>query len=71
MTQGNLYLECIDSFEEIFELKKDMVDDIELTNLLDPYMFTNHRDIVNALFEVYYDIGELYLKELFDQGESK
>lgn len=48
-----------------------MVDDIELTSLLDPYTFTNHRDIVNALFEVYYDIGEMYLKELFDHEESE
>lgn len=54
---GELYLECIDTFEEIFEIDKKLVEDIELTNILDPYLFSNHRDIINALFEVYYDIG--------------
>ena len=54
---GELYLECVDPFEEIFEIDKKLVEDIELTNILDPYLFSNHRDIINALFEVYYDIG--------------
>ena len=51
---GELYLSCIDSFEEIFEVKRDLVEKVELTNVLDPYMFDNHRDIVNAMFEVYF-----------------
>ena len=55
---GDLYLECIDSFEEIFEIKRDLLDKVELTQILDPYMFDNHRDIVNAMFEVYFQIGE-------------
>lgn len=42
---------------------------MELTDILDPYMFDNHRDIVNALFEVYYDIGEAYLREFYDQKQ--
>ena len=63
---GELYLECIDSFEEIFELKKDLVENVELTNILDPYMFENHRDIVNAMFEVYYDVGNTYLDKCYD-----
>jgi hypothetical protein len=60
---GELFLECIDTFEEIFEVKKDLVEKLELTNILDPYMFDNHRDIVNAMFEVYFDVGENYLKK--------
>ena len=47
-----------------------MTEGIELTDLLDPYLFTNHRDVVNALFEVYYDIGELYLEKLYDPLQS-
>jgi len=54
---GELYLECVDTFEEIFEIDKKLVQDVELTNILDPYLFSNHRDIINALFEVYYDLG--------------
>ena len=32
-------------------------------------MFENHRDIINAMFEVYFDIGEAYLKEYYDEKE--
>ena len=39
---------------------------MELTNILDPYMFENHRDIVNAMFEVYYDVGNTYLDKYYD-----
>jgi len=56
-----MYLECIDSFEDIFEISKELIEGLELTDILDPYLFENHRDIVNALFEVYYDIGEVYM----------
>lgn len=31
-------------------------------------MFENHRDIVNALFEVYYDLSQQYLKT---HGDNK
>ena len=67
---GELFLECIDTFEEIFEVKKDLVEKLELTNILDPYMFDNHRDIVNAMFETYFDIGENYLKKFYNEKES-
>lgn len=66
---GELYLECIDPFEEVFEVNKDLIKDLELTDILDPYLFDNHRDIVNALFEVYYDIGEAYLQEFYDEKQ--
>ena len=59
-------MECVDTFEEIFELNQKLTEGIDLTELLDPYLFTNHRDIVNALFEVYYDISELYMEKLHD-----
>ena len=65
-----LYLECVDTFEEIFEIDKKLVEDIELTNILDPYLFSNHRDIINALFEVYYDIGQMYLDEVYDPKQA-
>ena len=66
---GELYLECVDPFEEVFEVSKDLIRDLELTDILDPYMFDNHRDIVNALFEVYFDIGEAYLREFYDEKQ--
>ena len=67
---GELYLSCIDSFEEIFEVKRDLVEKVELTNVLDPYMFDNHRDIVNAMFEVYFEMGEKYLNKFYDPKEG-
>ena len=67
---GELYLECIDTFEEIFEIDKKLVEDIELTNILDPYLFSNHRDIINALFEVYYDMGQMYLDKCYDPQQA-
>ena len=54
---GELFLQCVDPFEEIFEISRKSIEDLELTELLDPYMFDNHRDIINALFEVYYSIS--------------
>lgn len=61
---GELYLECVDSFEEVFEINKKMINSekTELTSILDPYLFQNHRDIINAMFEVYYQLGETYMK---------
>lgn len=38
--------------------------------MLDPYLFENHRDIVNALFEVYYDVSESYLKKYDEEGSK-
>ena len=32
-------------------------------------MFENHRDIINAIFEVYYEMGEVYLKEFYNEKE--
>ena len=68
MEHGELFLECIDSFEEIFEIKKEMVENIELTSLLEPNLFDNHRDIINALFQVYFEVGEDYLKHFWDEN---
>jgi len=64
---GELFLECLDSFEDIFQIKKDLIDNVELTQILDPYLFDNHRDIVNALFEVYFEIGERYVNKFYDK----
>lgn len=54
---GQVYLQPVDSFEEVFEISKSMVEGLELCEILDPYLFDNHRDITNALFEVYYDLS--------------
>ena len=75
---GELYLECIDKFEDIFEISQDLINPkdrkdqkVELTDVLDPYLFENHRDIVNALFEVYFDVSEIYLKRFYDEHASQ
>ena len=59
---AQIYLQCIDKFEDIFELSKDLVKGMELTEILDPYLFDHHKDITNALFDVYIDLGEQYVK---------
>ena len=42
-----------------------------MTELLDPYMFESHRDIINALFEVYYSLSQDYLKVfLYDKQKD-
>ena len=33
---GELNLQCIDPFEEIFEIKKEAVDKLSITEILDP-----------------------------------
>lgn len=58
---GELFLQCIDPFEQIFEISRQSIENLELTELLDPFMFESHKDIVNALFEVYYSLSEDYL----------
>jgi polyphosphate kinase len=58
---GVLYIQPIDSFESVFELSKEMVTDVSLISILDPFLFDQHKDIVNALFEVYHDLSEQYL----------
>jgi len=62
---GELFLQCIDPFEDIFEISRRSIEDLELTELLDPFMFDSHRDIINALFEVYYSISQDYLEEFY------
>ena len=47
-----------------------MIENVELTDILDPYLFDNHRDIINALFEVYYDIGDQYLDKFHQKEKS-
>ena len=49
-------------------MNKSFVEGVELLDILDPYIFDNHRDIINALFEVYFDISNLYVSEM---GEDK
>lgn len=63
-------MQTIDSFEEVFEVSRSMVEGLELTEILDPILFDNHKDITNALFEVYYDLSMSYL-ELHGQNIPK
>mmetsp|Transcript_2368 Transcript_2368/g.3261 ORF Transcript_2368/g.3261 Transcript_2368/m.3261 type:complete len:100 (+) Transcript_2368:941-1240(+) len=65
---GELYLQCIDSFEAIFEISRKSIENLELTELLDPFMFDSHRDIINALFEVYYSLSQDYLEVFYDDS---
>ena len=59
--QAQIYLQCIDPFEDIFEVSREIVGkNIELTDLLEPTMFESHKEVVNALYEVYHDLGTLY-----------
>ena len=70
---GQVFLQCIDKFEDIFEVSRDIIGkQLELTDLLEPSMFESHKDIVNALFEVYHDLGTLYVqKHYFAKMSSK
>ena len=56
----------MDPFEEVFEISRDMIEGVELTSILDPYLFDNHKDITNALFEVYYDLSLQYIEKHAD-----
>jgi hypothetical protein len=33
-------------------------------------LFESHRDIVNALFEVYYEIGDIYVQDFYDKKKG-
>lgn len=66
---GELFIQCIDSFEDVFELKKEAVKGLGLTEFLDPIMFNSHRDIINALFEVYYDVSNEFLAEFYQTSK--
>lgn len=63
---GQIYLQCIDPFEEVFEISRDMIEGVELTTMLDPFLFDNHKDVTNALFEVYYDLSNEYIEKCGD-----
>lgn len=47
-------------------MSRDIVGkNIELTDLLEPALFESHKQIVNALFEVYYDLGTEYCQKMY------
>ena len=64
---GELYLQCIDPFEEIFQISRSSIENLELMELLDPFLFENHRDIINALFEVYHGLCQDYLRVFYEE----
>jgi hypothetical protein len=63
--EGEVFFQCVDSFEEVFQVSKEMVSHMEITDLLDPYLFDNHKDIINALFLVYYELSTAYVDEFY------
>lgn len=76
--EGQIYLKCIDPFEDILQLSKETVKGMELTDILEPNMFDNHKEIVDALFEVFFDLGTQYCEqqyysrnEIREQAEKK
>ena len=38
---------------------------MELTDILDPYIFDNHKEIVNALYSVFFDLGTQYCQKYY------
>lgn len=68
---AQIYLKCIDKFEDIFELSKDLIKDVELTDILEPQLFDNHRDIVNSLFDVYRDLAQEYVDVKYKKAGGK
>jgi len=58
---GVVYLKCIDRFEDIFNLSRDIIKSLELTDILEPAMFDSHKDIIDALFDTYRDVSKAYL----------
>ena len=48
--EGELFLQCVDSFEEVFEIKREAIENLELMEILEPTLFDSHKDIINALF---------------------
>jgi hypothetical protein len=70
--QGQVFLQCIDRFEDIFEVSREIVGrDIELTDLLEPGMFDSHKEVVNALFEVYHELGTQYCQKMYFASANK
>jgi hypothetical protein len=69
--QGEVFLVTIDAFEEVFEVSRDVVKNMEFIDVLDPFIFENHKSVVNALFLVYYDLSQAYLqKEYYEKREQ-
>lgn len=61
---GQVFLQCIDKFEDIFEVSREILGkELELTEILDPSMFDSHKEVVNALYQVYHDLGTLYVQK--------
>eukprot|EP00347_Sterkiella_histriomuscorum_P024425 403331161 len=67
---AQIYLKCIDKFEDIFELNRDIVKDMELTDILDPHLFDNHKYITDALYEVYRDLGQEYVDKKYHKDSA-
>jgi hypothetical protein len=47
---GETYIQATDSFEEVFGMSKSAVDGVELIEVLDPFLFDTHKDVIRALF---------------------
>ena len=38
---------------------------MEITEILDPFLFDNHKDIINALFLVCYELSNEYVEKFY------
>jgi hypothetical protein len=38
---------------------------MEITEILDPFLFDNHKDIINALFLVCYELSNDYVEKFY------
>ena len=60
---GEVYLVTVDSFEDVFEISRDVIKGFEFLDILDPFIFDNHKAVVCALFQVYQDLSTEYIEK--------
>ncbi len=44
---------------------------MEITEILDPFLFENHKDIINALFLVCYELSNEYVEKFYIQPRQQ
>jgi hypothetical protein len=68
--QGEVFFQCVDPFEDVFEVKRDLVEHLELTEILDPFLFESHKDIINALFLIYFQLSNDYVDKFYTKQKA-
>lgn len=51
--EGKVFVKCIDSFEDVFQVSKQLLKDAELIEILTPNTFDSHKEVLDAFFDVY------------------